>query len=304
MVIAFSDFLKLVRWKNLLLAAFIQLFLRYGFYIPFGMEPALDHWQFLSGVFATMLLMAAGYIINDIYDVESDKINKPERLIVQNKISEKNAWILYFILNGVGLIIAFSLSLIINHFKYFSIPVITVVLLFLYATDYKRKPLIGNLIISLLASLSIITVLFFDIMPMISLHSSSVELRYFVLVVHVIIALFAFLTTLVRELVKTLEDIAGDRQAGYVTLPLKIGEMNTVIFTLFILTILIFFSLFCAVKINSLYLYIYISICLFIPWIVVFYLMLSGKDKKYKKAQRWMKISMLTGILSLLVIQL
>ncbi|MFN4298674.1 MAG: geranylgeranylglycerol-phosphate geranylgeranyltransferase [Thermaurantimonas sp.] len=304
MVATFFDYLKLVRWKNLLLAAFIQLFLRYGFYIPFGIDPALDHWQFAAGVLATMLLMAAGYIINDIYDVDTDKINKPDRLIIQNKVSEKNAWILYYLFNAIGLIISFSLSLIINRFKYFSIPVITVVLLFLYATDFKRKPLIGNLIISLLAALSIITVLFFDIMPLISMPTTSVELRYFVLIVHVFIAVFAFLTTLVRELIKTLEDMAGDWRAGYATLPLKIGEKKTIILSIFTLISLFAFSLFSVVKVNAFYLYVYSGIFLLMPWTIVFYLLISDKDNKYKMAQRWMKISMFTGILSLLVLQI
>lgn len=285
------------------MAAFIQLFMRYGFTLPFGMEPALDHWQFSGGVLATMLLMAAGYIINDIYDIETDRINKPDKVIIGVRLSEKNAWKIYFFMNLIGLLISIYLCLVIDRIKYFTIPFITVVLLYLYAIDLKRRPLIGNLVISLLASMSVLTVLFFDIMPVIYLSSISVNLRYFILVVYVFIAVFAFLTTLTRELLKTLEDVRGDLDAGFNTIAISLGNKFTEIFTLFVLMILVSFTVFSAVKIHSFPLYMYILIFLLIPWMTAAYFILSKSKKNYTIAQKCIKITMVSGILSLLVIQ-
>lgn len=292
-------FFRLVRWKNLLIAGFIQLFMRYGFTIPVGMTPALDDVQFAFGVFATVLIMAAGYVVNDLLDIEADKINKPEKMIVGIKISENTAWKMYYVFNAVGLMISLILCLVIQRIKYISIPLITIILLYIYATDFKRKPLIGNLIISLLASLSILTVLFFDIMPVISSSVTSIELRYFVLLAYIFIAVFAFLTTLVRELLKTLEDIAGDQAAGYRTTPVFLGEKKTVHLTLILVIFLILFTVYSSVQINKLPLYLYTIMFLQIPWILVVYFLLLNNKKRYSKAQKWMKFTMITGILSL-----
>lgn len=298
----FVYFFKSVRWKNLLIAAFIQMFLRYGFTIPLGMDPALDDVQFVCGVFATMMLMAAGYIINDLYDIEADKINKPDNMVVSVKISEKNAWKMYYIFNAIGLIISLFLCLVIQRIKYISIPLITVILLYIYATDFKRKPLIGNIIISLLASLSILTVLFFDIIPVISSASISVDRRYFVLLAYIFVAVFAFLTTLIREILKTLEDFNGDKAAGFKTLPVLMGEKKTEILAFLILIILIIFTLYLSTRIHQISLYTYVSIFLLVPWMIVTYFLFSRRRKKYSKAQKWMKLTMVTGILSLLLL--
>lgn len=290
---------KLVRWKNLLIAGFIQLFMRYGFTIPIGMVPALDDVQFACGVCATMLFMAAGYVVNDLSDIEADKINKPEKMVVGIKISEMSAWKMYYVFNAVGLTISLFLCLVIQRLKYISIPLITVILLYIYATDFKRKPLIGNIIISLLASLSIFTVLFFDIMPVISSSDLSAELRYFMLLAYIFIAVFAFLTTLARELLKTLEDLEGDRAAGFRTTPVFLGEKKTSILTTVLVIFLMLFTVYLSVKINKLTLFLYTFIFLLVPWVLVVYFLFSNNKNRYSKAQNWMKFTMITGILSL-----
>ncbi|GCD79511.1 prenyltransferase [Schleiferia thermophila] len=299
-----ARFLMFVRWQNLALAAFIQLFLRYGFVIPFGMTPALSHFQFALGIIATILLMAAGYIVNDIFDLEADKINKPERTFINKFISEKYAWNLYFVFTIFALIISLYLSLIINRINYFSIPVLTALLLYLYATDLKRKALIGNFIIALLAGLSIITVLLFDIMPVITSHKHSSALKYFILIVHIFIAFFAFLTTLIRELIKTLEDCKGDHSAGYSTAPIQFGEQITLHIVRILMVLLASITLYAAYMVKSVYLYIYISCLLILPWAYIFYLLFQNSSNKYSKSQKWMKVTMLFGILSLFIIQI
>lgn len=298
------DYLALMRWKNLLLAGFIQLFLRYGFSLPFGMIPALDHWQFASGVLATVLLMAAGYIINDLHDIESDKVNKPQRMIIGIKITEQSARGLYYVFTAVALIISLYLCLVINKLRYFSIPSITAILLYLYAVDFKRRPMTGNVIIALLAALSILTVLFFDVLPVLYTNEVSAEVMYFVVVVHIVVALFAFLSTLVRELFKTLEDTDGDRKAGYMTLPIAIGEGRTLHITYGLMFVLMVICIYSAIQIGSWWLYAYVAVFLLLPWGAVIYVVQSGKTNRFYKAQNWMKVSMLTGILSLLIIQL
>jgi len=107
-------FLNLIRWKNLVMIALVQILIKYALLLPFyeshGVIITLSPWAFFLLVVATLCIAAGGYVINDIYDIETDKVNKPERVIVNKFISEKVALRLFIILNVIGVGLGYYLS--------------------------------------------------------------------------------------------------------------------------------------------------------------------------------------------------
>ncbi|ULC60735.1 geranylgeranylglycerol-phosphate geranylgeranyltransferase [Flaviramulus sp. BrNp1-15] len=216
------DFLNLIRWKNLLMLVLVQLLIKYALLEPFGVQTSLNSLEITLLILATICIAAAGNIINDINDIETDFINKPDKIIVGESISEKVAYNLFIILNVAGVGIGFYLSQAIGRSGFFSIFVIISVLLYVYATYLKRTLLIGNIIISALVALSIIIVGIFEILPATSASNQQTQFVFFKVILDY--ALFAFSINLLREIVKDIEDIDGDYKAEMNTLPIAIGR--------------------------------------------------------------------------------
>ncbi len=103
-------YLKLLRWPNLIFIALTLILIKFSFFEEFGAAITLNAFGYALLILATLCIAASGYVINDIYDIQADKINKPEKLIVGNKISEKKANNLFIILNIIGVAIGFYLA--------------------------------------------------------------------------------------------------------------------------------------------------------------------------------------------------
>ena len=115
------NFLNLIRYKNLLMLAFMQLVFRYGFLKLQKIDLALAHWQYALLVLSTVLIAAAGYVINDIMDQETDAINKPEKVVVGKSITEEVAYNWYFGFNIVGMLLGYYLADFVNKTSFFGI---------------------------------------------------------------------------------------------------------------------------------------------------------------------------------------
>lgn len=215
-------FLDLIRWKNLCIIAIAQLLVKYALLEPFGAQTALDGFSILVLVLATICIAAGGNIINDIYDIETDRVNKPQKVIVGKHISEKVAFNLFLVFNILGVGLGFYLSNHVNKGAFLAIFIIISVLLYVYSTYLKRTPLIGNIVISVLVALSLIVVGIFDLIPTLSEFNRDTQLLFFKIILDY--AMFAFIINLLRELAKDLEDINGDYKAGMNTLPIAIGR--------------------------------------------------------------------------------
>ncbi len=148
------------------------------------------------------LVAAAGNIINDIYDVEIDKISHPKRILVLGVLTKKEALFEYRFLNLIAVIISAYLSITL-----LIIVVISITLLFFYSYLFKQKPLIGNIIIAFLAGMAFIYGGYVSGNPLSA----------------IIPALFAFLVNLIREIVKDIQDIEGDSKLNYGTFPILYG---------------------------------------------------------------------------------
>ncbi|MEL0456637.1 geranylgeranylglycerol-phosphate geranylgeranyltransferase [Flavobacteriaceae bacterium SZ-1-7] len=216
------NLLNLIRWKNLLMIALMQLLIKYALLEPFGVQTALDGLGISLLIIATVCIAAAGNIINDIYDVETDSINKPNKVIIGKSISEKTAYNFFIAFNLIGVAIGFYLSHKIGKAPFFSIFVIISILLYIYASYLKRTLLIGNMVISILVALSIIIVGVFELLPTLNPGNRVTQVLFFKVILDY--SLFAFTINFLREIAKDIEDIDGDYKTQMNTLPLTIGR--------------------------------------------------------------------------------
>lgn len=217
--------LNLIRWKNLLIIALVQVLIKYALFQPFNIDITLDGFGFSLLVISTLCIAAAGNIINDIYDIDTDLINKPNKVIVSKSISEPKAFNMFLLLTILGVCIGFYLSNLINKIGFSAIFIFTSALLYVYTTSLKQTILIGNIIVSVLIAMSIIIVGLFDLLPAITPENQHIQLTMFKILLNY--ALFAFMINLLREIIKDIEDIEGDTKAVMRSLPIVIGKNRT-----------------------------------------------------------------------------
>lgn len=215
--------LNLIRWKNLLLIAIVQILIKYALLEQFEVVRfTLNDFGFSLLVLATICIAAAGNIINDIYDIETDLVNKPNKVIVGKSVSEKTAFNLYILLTVIGVGLGFYISNLVGRSGFSAIFVIISALLYIYATYLKQTTLIGNILISFLVAMSLIIVGLFELLPVITEQNRETQLTFFKIIFDY--SIFAFMINFLREMVKDIEDINGDYKAEMKTLPIVIGR--------------------------------------------------------------------------------
>ena len=236
---------------------------------------------FLAAITAS-LTMSAGNIINDIYDLNGDKVNHPLRPLPSGIISLKAALVYYFILLAASLF----LSLYISNLN-FAVNLIAVLLLYLYSYKLKRITLGGNLTVSLLTGLTFI----YGGIAVNNIYNS------------IIPALFAFLINLIREIVKDMEDAEGDMREGIISFPSKYGVKTAKNTIIALGTLLMLFSLFPYINGNYGSYYIAVIIILVIPVLIYFLISLLKDDshKNMKKLSFILKLDMVFGLIALYI---
>ncbi|MCX6267802.1 MAG: geranylgeranylglycerol-phosphate geranylgeranyltransferase, partial [Bacteroidetes bacterium] len=180
--------------------------------------------------FVTVLIAMGGNVINDYFDVAIDNVNRPDHVVVNKLISRRAAFNLHLFLNGVAVLLGFYLAWRIRAISFgFVFPFISG-LLWIYSAKYKRMPLLGNIIVSGLSACVILIVLLFEFFRLRldpdQFVSAIPDIRW-VTQVFLAYALFAFLVSMVREIIKDMEDVGGDKAVGCKTLPLVAGMKNT-----------------------------------------------------------------------------
>ncbi|MBK9460221.1 MAG: geranylgeranylglycerol-phosphate geranylgeranyltransferase [Sphingobacteriales bacterium] len=252
---------KLIRPLNLFYVALIMLLLRYCIVTPlFGFtdyQLSLSTWQYLLLILSTVLITAGGYIINDYYDVAADTFNKPMKLIIGTHVSPEQALKAYMVCNALGIGLALYLATVAGSYKLVFVQLLAAILLWFYSTKLQKMPLIGNLTIAFLGALMVLLPAFYEaaladqllatVLSLFGFGKETIEalgitLSEFsasVLAYFYSYAFFAFLFTLVRELVKDAEDAEGDENAGYKTLPIVAGLQITKLLAVVVLLIAI-----------------------------------------------------------------
>ncbi|MBV7267693.1 geranylgeranylglycerol-phosphate geranylgeranyltransferase [Winogradskyella luteola] len=299
-------FLNLIRWKNLVMIALVQILIKYTLLLPFfeghGVVTTLSPLAFFLLVLATVCIAAGGYVINDIYDVEADKINKPNKVIVNTYISEKVALQLFITLNIVGVGIGFYLSNGIGKSGYFVIFFIASALLYIYSSYLKQILLVGNIIVSLIVALSILLVGIFELLPVINDSNRVVQTFFFRIILDY--AIFAFMINFIRELVKDIEDIDGDHKVGMQTLPIVLGRerTNKIVFVLSLIPLFSVIYYVIANLFKQQLLVGYFLVFVIAPLIYVTIKLFSAEHKShYKHMSSILKLVMLTGMFSMLL---
>lgn len=297
-------FLKLIRYQNLLIIALFQGVFHFGFLKQQeGLLVALNDVEFILLILATLCIAAAGYIINNIVNQETDNISKPNKVIVGKYISETRAYNYYIALNIVGVLIGFFIANIIFKESFAAIFIIIAFVLYLYATQFKQSLLAGNFLVSFLVAFSILLVGVFDLYPIITNESR----KFLGILFQIIIdyAIFAFLITFIREVVKDIEDYEGDLKTGMNTLPIYLGKEKTqkVVFGLsFIPLIALLYYL--NSNFTNLEYVVYYTLALVVAPMLYFILKLwqAKTQNDFKHLSTILKWIMISGILSIIVI--
>lgn len=283
------DLLRLVRAGNLLILLLTQAFAWY-FLNPSSHPYDLLHSEFIRIVLSTLLVAGAGYIINDYMDVKLDLVNKPEKVIVGQTISRRMAMLLHFVMNSTALLLAFSLGKTIA----FAVAACVVALWF-YSQALKKTYLSGNLLVSLLTASTLWV-----------LYLLNDHLMFSGVVVY---ALFAFMSSLIREIIKDAEDLRGDQKFKCRTLPIVLGIRKTreILFWLQLSLMALtgaYVSFFPALSLSSNQVYIsflvYMAALVLLPMAGQAWLIRTADVKKdFSRLSTYSKIIMVFGILSM-----
>lgn len=290
--------LRLIRWKNLAII-FLTQFLAWACVLLPQHSRApylLTLPNFLCLSLSTIFIAAAGYIINDYFDIRIDLINKPDEVILGKTIPRKTAIFAHASLNIVAVLLAASVALKAHHPEWLLLQLTCIALLWLYSTSFKRQYVIGNVVIALLTALTILTLVVYE--PAIRAPS----LPLYALGVY---AWFAFMLTWMREIVKDMEDYLGDSAEGCVTMPIRKGLRYAARFTLVLGGITLSMLSLSALSLFRSHFYLlaaYIALMLAVPltaWMVA--LPRRHNTGHYHTASRWLKLIMVAGVCSLLI---
>jgi 4-hydroxybenzoate polyprenyltransferase len=274
-----------------------------------GMDLIMSNCNFILLVVSTVLLAAAGYIINDINDVDADKINKPEKVIVGRFIRIRTAENLHLILNAIAIAIGIYISFSIGIRSVSIAFVLVSGLLYFYSSTYKGQLILGNLMVAFFAAIVPFMVVLFEL-PLLKIKYKDFEgmgtLNFnYIIAWFGYYALFAFLISLVREIIKDIEDFEGDKAYGERTLPVVLGVRVSKGIVLSLIFLTLGLLLFCVVRYLKDPLSVaYIISCVaapvaFIGWKILF----AHEKKDYSKASLVCKLTMLTGIAYILIVK-
>ena len=300
-------YLKLIRYQNLLMLAFMQVLFRYAFLKQQNIPLALSDWQYSLLVLSTVLIAGAGYVINNIFDTETDSINKPKDVVIGKGITETSGYNIYIALNITGVAIGFYLSNVIQRPGFATIFIFIASLLYFYSTTLKQIMILGNFVVAFLLAMSVIIIGFFDIFPATVAENKAQMASLFSILTDY--ALFAFMINFIREIVKDIEDVDGDYNQGMNTLPIAIGISRTTKIAA-ILSIVPFISLLLYIKNyfveNGLFIVTLYSFTLVLAPLLYFIIKLfTAKSKKeFHHLSNILKLILLFGILSIVVITL
>jgi len=304
-------FFKLIRTGNLLLLIFLLLIFRFKLLIPLLNTELIatpeSHLNFILLTIATVLIAAGGYAINDYYDKNIDKINKPDKLIAGKKIAVRRVLLIHFNLTTLGIFAGCLLSYFLRSYLVLFVFLLIPALLWYYSAKLKKLLLTGNLLIALLSALPLLLLLITEIETANNdlLSTINTNLAWLWMGIY---AIFIFLLMLAREVVKDMEDVSGDAAFNRRTIATEYGVKKAsilaicIIFSL-LLTMMVVFCINYHIFMPEFIVYIFST--LIIPLIISIILLIRGKNKKdFHVISGVLKAVMLAGILSPAILNL
>lgn len=303
-------FLGLIRGLNLLFIIVTQVLFQYFILIPIfsdaGMKPFLHERLFILLVIASVFIAAAGYIINDYFDLNIDQVNKPHKLVVEKIIKRRWAILWHLSLSFIGIMISLYVGWKVNNMLIGFANILCVVLLWLYSTTFKRKLLIGNVIISLLSAWVVLVLYFSEWDRYFDKNITPKEMNALTRVFRFsfLYAGFAFIISLIREVIKDIEDMPGDAKYGCTTMPIVWGVHVSKVFISTWLAVMIA-SLgivqFYVLQFRWWWSFLYCFVMIIFPLLFIFKkLLIAHTAEDFHKLSGAIKLVMLTGILSMI----
>jgi len=301
-------FIKMIRLPNLFFIVLTQVLFHTAvldtILLPLGTGPSIDGLNFILLVVSSVLIAAAGYIINDYFDINIDQINKPTANVVDKIVSRRWAMAWHFVLSGVGIILSAWVSWRTGFWYILLGNFMCVLLLFGYSVSLKRKLLSGNIIISLLTAWVILVISIAKINTQTLVIPAVTEAVNKITRIAFLYAGFAFISSLIREAIKDIEDLQGDERYGCRTMPIVWGvnaaKVYIAVWLVVILALLVILQVYVA-RFEWWWAMVYSIVFIIGPFVLIFFQLYKAKDQKdYHRLSNWTKLVMLTGILSMI----
>jgi len=303
-----AAFLNLIRFPNLLLIAFTQYVMRYAVILPvanlYGVKFQLNGFTFFCIVLSTICTAAAGYAINDYFDMKTDNINRPRKVVVGKAINRHKTVMTHGILCTAGILLGGYVTWMAGIPELVLVYFMVAGMLWLYSFTYKRQFLIGNFIVALFSAMVPMMALL-DIPPIYQsfgafLLQQEANLNYAVFWI-LGVATMAFLTTLSHEIIKDAEAFEGDVTYGCRSLPIVMGDQYTKWTIIGInASIVVMLGLvyhFFLRQITGYFSFFYLLLFLIVPIMFISWKVLkSSTSDDYRRAGNWMKWVMFAGI--------
>lgn len=276
--------LSLIRFPNLVIIAFCQLLVQVCLLQPQkAVSAVLQDEKCWLLLLATFCVAAAGYIINDYYDIKIDAINKPTRMVVGKSINRRQAMLAHLLLSGIGIITGWAL-----HWQVGLVNLGAALLLWGYSAQLKRYLLVGNITIAWLSAAMLLVV---------ALNYGQDNKAVWAY------ALFSFLISLIREIIKDMEDVKGDATFECRTLPIAVGIPRAK-WVLYVLMLAFFLTVMLSVlyRLHDLFFAFYMFLFVLLPGLaMVYYIVKADRKRDFSWLSSWCKGIMLFGILSMLL---
>jgi 4-hydroxybenzoate polyprenyltransferase len=301
-----AAFLKMIRLPNLFFIALTQVLFQVCVYYTLynkGLIPASDLSHFILLVLASLFIAAGGYVINDYFDINIDEVNKPQKMVVDKVIHRRWAIAWHFILSFTGIVLTVFALPIIDKWYLIVANMFCVALLWFYSTNFKKSLLIGNIVISLLTAWTILIV-FFSKVSLSDAFGVSMGAHHKFFRLAILYASFAFISSLIREAIKDMEDMEGDARYGGRTMPIVWGVNATKVYVAVWLIVLIAMLIILQAYVLQFRWWLPVVYCIVLiiaPLLYIFYkLFKATTPAEFHRLSSLTKLVMLTGILSMI----
>ena len=310
-----GKFIRFIRLPNLVIIILTQFLLRYCLFATFlyngdtGVMTSL--FDFCLLCLATILITSGGYVINDYFDVKIDEVNKPSHQVIGKVITGRTAIKWHILLTTMGSLLGLYLAYRVKSLSFGLIFPFTGLLLWFYSAKYKRMIFWGNFIVALLSALVVLIVFMFEFFWLRLQPDFFADLLpdlFWVAKLFGAYAMFAFMVTFYREIIKDLEDVKGDALVGCRTIPIVLGiKASRWIITGLIMTtiILLAFGLLVLYRLTLMTVFWYLLVTTLLPMIyLIFRVFRSNTPEEYHIMSNICKIIMVAGVLSMQLIEI
>ena len=302
-----AAFLKMIRLPNLIFIVLTQALFYYCILLPLlkplSVKIPIDNLSFLLLTLASVFIAAAGYIINDYFDVNVDQINKPQKNVVDIIVSRRWAMLWHFVLSSIGVLLSLYVSWRTGLWYIVLANLGCVFLLFGYSVSLKRKLLSGNILISVLTAWVVLILCISEIRLFSKIAPEIAQAEQKVIRLGFLYAGFAFILSLIREATKDMEDREGDERYGSRTMPIVWGIQSTKIYVavwmIVLLAILVIVQVY-VLQFRWWWPVVYSIVFIIFPLLYIFYKLFKATTvQEFHELSNWSKGVMLTGILSM-----